>query len=95
MGQAVKGTRRSYSVGSLTLYVQPLILVKDASIHTSSLNNVRGYWANSTSEAVSSIKAGCDMSSYNTASGVVVGFRMPDATNGKSIDLYLLSAELE
>lgn len=94
MGQAVKGTRRSYSVGSLTLYVQPLILVKDASIHTSSLNNVRGYWANSTSEAVSSIKAGCDMSLYNTASGVVA-FRMPDATNGKSIDLYLLSAELE
>ena len=91
MAEAVKGTRRAYAVGNNILYVQPLTLVKDASTHASSLNNVVGYWANGTSEAVSSIKAGADV----VESSGTFTFRMPDATYGKSLDLYILSAELE
>jgi len=91
MAEAVKGTRRSYALGPQTLYVQPLTLVQDASTHASALNNVIGYWANATSEPVDQVKAGCDVSE---SSGTFT-FRMPDAENGKSVDLYILSAELE
>ena len=91
MGEAIKGTRRAYAVGDLTLYVQPLSLVRDASTHASALNNVRGYWANGTGEPVSIIKAGVDVSE---SSGTFT-FRMPDVENGKNVDLYIFSAELE
>lgn len=91
MAEAVKGTRRAYSVGDLMLYIQPLTLVMDASTHASNLNNVVGYWTNCTSEPVSSVKAGCDV----LESSGTFTFRMPDATYGKSVDLYILSTELE
>lgn len=91
MAEAIKGTRRTISTGNLTLYVQPLTLVRDASTHASALNNVTGYWTNCTSEAVSTVKAGCDVSESNGT----FTFRMPDATYGKSLELYILSAELE
>ena len=91
MAEAVKGTRRSYAVGNLFLYVQPLTLVMDASTHASAVQGIVGYWTNCTSEAVSSIKAGCDV----VESSGTFTFRMPDATNGKSVDLYYLSTEIE
>ena len=91
MAEAIKGTRRAYSTGSLILYVQPLTLVRDASTHASALNSVAGYWTNCTSEPVNSVKAGCDVSESNGT----FTFRMPDATYGKSLDLYILATELE
>jgi len=91
MAEAIKGTRRAYSFGDLALYVQPLSLVRDASTHASGIDSVVGYWTNCTSEAVSSIKAGCDV---GESSGTFT-FRMPDATFGKSLDLYIMSTELE
>ena len=92
MAEAVKGTRRSYSVGNLMLYVQPLTLVKDASTHASGIDTIVGYWTNATSEPQSSVKAGCDVT--ENGSGTFT-FSMPDATYGKSVDLYILSTELE
>jgi hypothetical protein len=91
MAEAVKGTRRAYSLGSTILYVQPLTAVMDGSTHASALNNVVGYWANTTCEATVSVKAGCDV-------GVSAGtftFRNPDVTYGKNLDLYILTSELE
>jgi len=91
VAEAVKGTRRAYAVGDLTLYVQPLTLVQDNSTHASALNNVKGFWANGTGEPVSIVKTGVDVSE---TSGTFT-FRMPDAENGKNVDLYILAAELE
>jgi hypothetical protein len=91
MAEAVKGTRRAYSIGNLILYVQPLILVRDNSTHASGLENVRGYWVNATGEASVSVKSGCDV---GESSGTFT-FYMPDATYGKNVELYILSAELE
>ena len=91
MAEAVKGTRRAYSVGNLILYVQPLTLVADASTHASGLNNVVGYWVNCTGEASVSVKAGADVS---VSSGTFT-FHNPDITYGKNMDLYILTTELE
>ena len=92
MAEAVKGTRRAYSIGNLMLYVQPLTLVMDASTHASGLARIVGYWANSTSQACDNIKTGCDLT--ENGSGTFT-FRMPDITYGKSLDLYILSEQLE
>lgn len=92
MAEAVKGTRRAYSIGNLMLYVQPLTLVRDGSTHASALGSVVGYWLNSTSQACDNIKTGADVT--ENGSGTFT-FRMPDVTYGKSLDLYILSTELE
>jgi len=89
MAEAVKGTRRSYSVGNLTLYVQPLTKPNDASTHASALNSIVGWWANCTNEAASSVKAGCDVSK----SGSTFTFNL--AEDARNLDLYILAAELE
>ena len=89
MAEAVKGTRRAYSVGNLVLYVQPLLKVNDASTHASGLNAVAGYWANCTNEAASSVKAGCDVSE---SSGT---FTFHLAENARNTELYILATELE
>lgn len=91
MAEAVQGTRRAYSVGNLMLYVQPLTLVRDTSTHASGLNGIVGYWLNCTSEAAVSVKSGADVQE----SAGTFTFNMPDASNGKSLDLYILSTELE
>ena len=92
MAEAVKGTRRAYSVGNLMLYVQPLTLVQDASTHASGVNGVVAYWANAISQAAVDEKTGQDVTCNTTGTFT---FRMPDALNGKSLDLYYLSTELE
>ena len=90
MAEAIQGTRRAYSVGSLMLYVQPLELVDDGSTHASALNNIVGYWANcSGREAVTSTNAGADVSN---SSGT---FTFNLAENNRNLDLYMLTAELE
>jgi len=89
MAEAVKGTRRSYSIGDLTLYVQPLVKPSDASTHASGLNNIVGWWANCTNEAASTVKAGCDVSKSGST------FTLNLAENARNTDLYILSAELE
>lgn len=89
MGEAVKGTRRAYSVGSLTLYVQPLTFVDDGSTHASALNNVVGFWANCTNEAATSTNAGADVSE---SSGT---FTFNLGEGNRNTDLYILTSELE
>ena len=91
MAEAVKGTRRAYSVGNLMLYVQPLTLVRDGSTHASALPGVCGYWLNCTSQASVSVKSGADV----RESAGTFTFNMPDVTYGKSLDLYIFSTELE
>ena len=91
MAEAVTGTRRSYSVCSLILYVQPLIKAKIASTHASALNNVVGFWANNTDENGSLIKTGVDI---GESSGTFT-IRHGDATLGRNMDLYILTTEFE
>lgn len=91
MGEAVKGTRRAYSVGNLILYVQPLTLVADASTHASGVGGVVSYWVNSTGRASVNEKTGADVAE---SSGTFT-FAMPDKTYGKNVDLYYMSTELE
>ena len=91
MAEAVKETRRAYSMGSLMLYVQPLTLVRDDSTHASGLNNIVGYWVNATGEASVSTKTGCDV---GESSGTFT-FYSPDISYGKNLELYILTTELE
>lgn len=92
MGEAVKGTRRAYSVGNLMLYIQPLLLVNDGSEHSSAINGIIGYWGNSAGKASVTEKTGFDLTA-DTAGKFT--FRMPDVSYGKNINVYILSTELE
>jgi len=91
MAAAIEGTRRAYSVGNLTLYVQPLVLAQNASTHASGLDSIVGFWANATSEASVSLKAGVGVSESSGTFTV----NSPDVNFGKSLDLYILTTELE
>ena len=89
MAEAVKGTRRSYSVGSLIMYVQPLELVDDGSTHASALNNIVGYWAECTGRPATSTNAGADVSLSTST------FTFNLAENNRNLDLYILTDEFE
>lgn len=89
MGEAVKGTRRAYSAGSLTLYVQPLTKVDDGSTHACALNNIVGYWANCINQAATTTNAGADVSLSTST------FTFNLAENDRNTELYILTGELE
>ena len=91
MAEAVRGTRRAYSMGSLMMYVQPLILVSNSSTHASGLDSVVGFWANATSETASPIKAGVDISNSSGTFTISHG----EADLKRNIDLFILTTELE
>lgn len=90
MAEAVRGTRRAYSIGSLMMYVQPLIKVDDGSTHASALNSVRGVYATIT-----------DVFSTNTSNaGSDVGLSAGTLTfnhgeDNRNTEAYILSTELE
>lgn len=89
MAEAVKGTRRSYSVGDLIMYVQPLLFVDDGSTHASALTGIVGYWANCTNQATTTTNAGADVA----LSGSTFTFNLGEGN--RNTELYILSTELE
>lgn len=89
MGEAIKGTRRSYSVGNLMLYVQPLTKVDDGSEHASALNNIVGYWANCVNQASTTTSGGCDVALSGST------FTLHLGEDNRNTELYILSTELE
>ncbi len=93
MAEALQGTRRSYSVGNLILYVQPLVAVANSSTHASALNNIVGFWANATTETASFIKTGVDVSISGSIFTITTGEADTALTRG--IDLYILTSEFE
>lgn len=90
MPEAVKGTRRAYSVGSLMMYIQPLTKVDDTSTHASALNAVRSHWATITDIlSTNTSNAGSDV-------GVATGtFTFNHGEDDRNTDLYILATELE
>ena len=83
------GTRRTHSLGSLIMYIQPITVATDGSTHATGLTYVRGEWFNCTDAATTSFLAGADI---GEASGTLT-FNTGEAS--RAGNMHIITPELE